>query len=464
MDLASPNQARPDPAPAPRQGPRPLALHLANASLTWFTSQAALPLLKSGSLPWKPELAEKGSELLQGLAAADSAEFGRALERELRRRAGLFLSGIQAYRHHPYRRDMEDMPVLWQEGSTRLLDYAPAGGVPVLAVPSLINRGYILDLSPGNSLLRYLAAQGMRPFLVDWGAPGEIERRFTLTDYIAGRLERAAEAVSQAAGAAQAGQGPGRRAEQKSDGKILVLGYCMGGNLALALADRRPDLVSALALLATPWKFHAERPEQARLLGSLAGSFAASFAQLGEVPVDVLQSLFAALDPLLAVKKFSRFATMEPEGEGARAFVALEDWLNDGVALSLPVALECLGEWYGQDTPGRGEWRVAGRAVLPRNVKQPSLVMVPAQDRIVPPLSAAALADELPNVERFTAPLGHIGMVVAREAPKDTWPKLAGWLKESEFLCFARRLGPESFDRLRTGPRLCYARSPSSRP
>jgi len=430
VDLASPNQAAA--RPQHRQGPRPLALHLANASLTWLSSQAALPLLKSGSLPWKPELAANGSALLKSLEASDSAEFGRALERELRRRAGLFLKGIEAYRHHPYRRDMEDMPVLWQEGSTRLLDYAPAGGAPVLAVPSLINRGYILDLAPGNSLLRYLATQGLRPFLVDWGAPGEVERRFTLTDYIAGRLERAAEAVSQASGVSQAGQGPGRRAEQKSNrgGTISVLGYCMGGNLALALADRRPDLVRSLALLATPWKFHAERPEQARLLGSLTGSFAVSFASLGEVPVDVLQAVFAALDPLLAVKKFSRFATMDQDGEGARAFVALEDWLNDGVALALPAALECLGDWYGRDTPGRGEWRVDGRAVQPRNVQQPSLVMVPAQDRIVPPLSAAALADELPNAERFTPPLGHIGMVVAHEAPKDTWPKLAGWLKE----------------------------------
>ncbi len=411
MDLAFQN---PVAQPALRQGPRPLALHLANASLTWLTSQAALPLLKSGSLPWKPELAANGSELLQSLAGVNSAEFGRALERELRRRADLFLSGIQAYRHHPYRRDMEEMPVLWQEGTTRLLDYAPAGGAPVLAVPSLVNRGYILDLAPGNSLLRYLAAQGMRPFLVDWGAPGEVERRFGLTEYIAGRLEKAAEAVSQASGG----------------GTISVLGYCMGGNLALALADRRPDLVGSLALLATPWKFHAERPEQAQLLGSLAGSFAVSFASASEVPVDVLQSLFASLDPLLAVKKFSRFATMDKESEGARGFVALEDWLNDGVALALPAALECLGDWYGKDTPGRGEWRVAGRAVVPKNVGQPSLVMVPAQDRIVPPLSAAALAEELPNAERFTAPLGHIGMVVAREAPKETWPKLAGWLKE----------------------------------
>jgi polyhydroxyalkanoate synthase subunit PhaC len=97
--------------------------------------------------------------------------------------------------------------------------------------------------------------------------------------------------------------------------------------------------------------------------------------------------------------------------------------------LALPAAVECLDDWYGLDTPGRGEWRVAGRAVLPRNIAQSSLVMVPAQDRIVPPLSAAALVDELPNAERFTPPLGHIGMVVAHEAPKEVWPKLARWLK-----------------------------------
>jgi len=429
MDLASLNPGFPNPLMRP--GPRPLALHLANASLTWLSSQAALPLLKNGSLPWKPELAAAGGALLQNIAAVNSEAFNRALERELRRRAGLFLSGIEAYRHHAYRRRVEDMPLLWQEGTTRLFDYAPAGGQPVLVVPSLINRGYILDLSPGNSLLRYLASQGLRPFLLDWGAPGTLERGFGLSDYITQRLEKAAEVAAEAASAAQPraeSSGPRRRAEPI---KVSVLGYCMGGLLSLALADRRPDLVNALALLATPWKFHAERPDQARLLGDLADNFAKSFASLGEVPVDVLQALFAALDPLLGLRKFSRFAAMPSDSDGARSFVALEDWLNDGVPLALRVALECLGDWYGRDTPGRGEWRVAGRAVLPKNVAQPALVMVPAQDRIVPPLSAAALADELPHAERFTPTLGHIGMVVGHEAPNETWPKLAGWLKEN---------------------------------
>src|SRR3546814_16696876 len=71
----------------------------------------------------------------------------------------------------------------------------PRDGLPLLVVPSLINRGYVLALAPGRSLLRALAAAGFRPFLVEWGHPGEAARRFTLTDYVAGSLEGALEAV-----------------------------------------------------------------------------------------------------------------------------------------------------------------------------------------------------------------------------------------------------------------------------
>lgn len=404
------------PAPSnrpPRQGPRPLALHLANASLTWLSSQAALPLWKTGSLPWSPHLAAEANALAQSLNGLNgaAAEFPAALERELRRRADLFLTGIDRYRHHPYRRSLPDMPLLWQEGTTRLLDYSPIGGAPLLVVPSLINRYYILDLANGNSLLRHLAGEGIRSFAVDWDAP-MAERKFNLTDYIL-RLERAAEAAVKASG----GQ------------KLCVLGYCMGGLFAVALAARRPDLVSSLALLAVPWAFHAERADHARLLGAMADPFAASFANLGEVPVDVLQALFSSLDPLLAVKKFTRFAELAPESPAALGFVALEDWLNDGVALALPSALECLREWYGEDRPGRGEWRVGGKPIVPEEVAVPSLVILPATDRIVPPLSAKALAAALPKATVMTPPLGHIGMVVARDAPKVVWGKLSEWVR-----------------------------------
>ena len=407
-----PASTRPVQPHAPRQGPRPLALHLASATGALTSSRAALPLLKSGLLPWRPEFALAGGTLSLALAGASSDEVRAALDAELTRRAARFLDGIERYRAHPYRRDLPEPPLLWQDGTTRLLDYRPRGGPPVLVVPSLINRAYILDLAPRQSLLRYLAAQGLRPMLVDWGAPSETERRFDVGRYIVERLEPAAEIARQAAGGAVP----------------IVLGYCMGGLLALALAARRPELVATLALLATPWRFHAERGEQAKLLGTLAEPIARSYAPLGEVPVDVLQSLFASQDPLLALRKFSRFAEMPQDSAQAQGFVALEDWLNDGVPLAIPVARECLGGWYGEDRPGRGLWRVGGKRILPRAINQRALVVVPAQDRIVPPATAAVLADELPRAESLTPRLGHIGMIVARDAPAAVWAPLADWL------------------------------------
>lgn len=406
MNLPPPN------GPGRRQGPRPLALHLTNGLSALTSSRAGLPLLKRGLPSWRPAFEAQGQALQSDLADVPFDEFEAAVDRELRHRIDRFLAGIETYRHHSYRRHVAEPPPVWSEGTTRLLDYRPSGGAPVLVVPSLINRGYILDLAADNSLLRHLAGAGLRPLLVDWGKPGAIERRFTLTDYIAGRLDRAAVAAHGLAG-----------------GPIAVMGYCMGGLLALALAQRRPDLVGALALLATPWHFHAENPGQARLLGAMAEPLAVAFEPLGEVPVDVLQAFFAAVDPLLALRKFTAFADLPPDSGAARDFVALEDWLNDGIPLAMPVAMECLAGWYGTDAPARGVWSVDGRPVLPAEVRIPSLVVLPGLDRLVPPASAAALADALPTVERLAAPLGHIGMIASRKAPPRVWQPLGEWLR-----------------------------------
>ena len=114
----------------------------------------------------------------------------------MRWRFDALLTGVERYRGHPYRRDLPDPPTVWEEGPARLLDYgAGGGGRPVLFVPSLINRHYILDLSEGCSLMRWMAGRGIRPLLLDWGGTGPLERRFTLTDFVAGRLERALNAV-----------------------------------------------------------------------------------------------------------------------------------------------------------------------------------------------------------------------------------------------------------------------------
>ena len=71
--------------------------------------------------------------------------------------------------------------------------------------------------------------------------------------------------------------------------------------------------------------------------------------------------MFAAMSPNLIQAKFRRFATMDMASpEAAEAFVALEDWLNDGVALTGPVGRACLHGWYGENLPGRDLWKIGG--------------------------------------------------------------------------------------------------------
>ncbi|HUC63583.1 MAG TPA: alpha/beta fold hydrolase [Alphaproteobacteria bacterium] len=418
-EIPGPQIPRPEiPRPEiPRVGPRPLALHLGTALATWMSSRAGLPLLTSASLPWRPELLDAAAALGRDLASLDPEALDAALEREIRRRLDLYLTGLERYRHHPYRRDLEDPPAIWAEGTTRLLDYGAFSGErgghapAVLFVPSLVNRGYILDLARGNSFLRWLAGEGVRPLLVDWDAPGEAERGFDLTDYIAGRLERALDAALEAA-----------------EGPVGLVGYCMGGNLALALAQRRPRDITALALLATPWDFHADQPELARAIAAGSVPLLEVADRVGELAVDVLQALFYLLDPYLAPRKFMRFAEFAPGSARDLAFVALEDWLNDGVPLAAAVARECLEGWYGANAPGRGEWKIAGEPVDPKALEVPTLVMVPEQDRIVPPASAEALVQLIPGAERLAPSLGHIGMMVGGLAESTVWRPLARWL------------------------------------
>jgi polyhydroxyalkanoate synthase len=426
-----------------RLGPRPLPAHLAAAIWTWTSSQAGLPAWRNGWLPWKDPRtaatagpggspAEKRESLRREIASADPSAFAAALQRQTTRRQLDLLRGIQAYRAHPYTRALADPAALWQEGTTRLLDYgqcpeaADPNGPPLLVVPSLINRAYILDLKPELSLLRHLAGLGFRPLLVDWDRPGTRERGFSLTDYIAGRLERALDAAMAAAG-----------------GPMPVAGYCMGGLLALALAERRRRDVSALALLATPWDFHADpdgwaadagghgQAPQARVAATGAQALEPAMQALGVLPVDALQTLFQGLDPLTGVRKFLTFAHLNPESSRAETFVALEDWLNDGVPLAAPVARECLYGWYGRNDTARGRWKIAGRPVDPARVTQPALCLLPAQDRIVPPASAAALGKALANAEVRSPALGHIGMVVSGRARREAWAPLADWLARS---------------------------------
>lgn len=264
-------------------------------------------------------------------------------------------------------------------------------GPTLLLVPSLINPPHILDLDGERSLARALNG-GNRVLLLDWG-PAALRRELDLTAHIDTLLLPLIDAV----------------------GPTIVLGYCLGGTLTLAAASRSRD-VMAVITLASPWQFGAY-PEAARaaLRAMWDGSRAAA-AQLGGLPMEVLQSAFWSLDPDRTVLKFARFGELDPSSREARRFIALEDWANGGEPLPLPAARELIERLFGDDATGQGKWRAG---TLPTC---PTLHVTAANDRIVPANTAAAG----PSV---ACPAGHVGMVVGHDAPRLLHAPLREWLE-----------------------------------
>ena len=420
-----------------RLGPRPRPQHLSLAAATWLNSGAILPALRLGSQNWaapkdrrgerdsppsaaspsdpRESLRSRWRDLLAEVDKAEPAALAGALQAEGLRRFDQLLTGVEKYRRAPKSRTVPEAPVLWREGSTKLLDYRQGidpKAPRLLVIPSLVNRYYILDLESQASFLRWSAAQGFAPFVMDWASPGAQERGFGFTDYVAGRLERALDAV-----------------QREPGGSVFVIGYCMGGNLALALSLRRQAQIAGLILLATPWDFHAEAKEHALMLAEIGRNLEPVLQLFGELPVDILQCFFSGFDPFQILRKFQNFAGADPQSAGAKKFVALEDWLNDGMAVSAAVARECLLGWYGENTPARGLWKVGGAPVLPQQFQQPALCLIPAGDRIVPPKSAIALADAMPKGERMLPSAGHIGMMAGGKALPLVWEPMQEWMK-----------------------------------
>ena len=323
-----------------------------------------------------------------------------------------FAQGVQAYQHHSHHRITDDAPRWSGPATLPVLDYGKANGKqPVLVVPSLINKSYVLDLFEDRSFMRFLASRGLSAYLLDWTASEARLPASDLTAYINDVLVPVLSALKE-----QHGRPP------------VLVGYCMGGTLAAAPAAMHANLVSALVLLAAPWDFHVESGGIRHWLAQWRPGLEATIEVLGHAPIDLLQALFAGLDPTLVGRKFRSFAAMDQNSDEAKRFVVLEDWLNDGVPLAGPVALECLFDWYLANTPLTGRWLIGDQPVVPEHILCPTLAVIPERDRIVPPKSAAALAERIPKAQILSVTLGHIGMMTGGRAAQEVYEPVADWI------------------------------------
>jgi polyhydroxyalkanoate synthase len=206
---------------------------------------------------------------------------------------------------------------------------------------------------------------------------------------------------------------------------VDLVGYCLGGTMALAAAQLGP--ARSVATIAAPWHFNGF-PEESRgkLAGLWAGAEPAATA-LGVLPMEVLQSVFWSLDPARTIAKFEDFATLE--GEAAHTFVRLEDWANEGPPVAGAAAREMFESLFRDDLPGTGRWQVGGEIVMPESLSIPFINIVSTTDRIVPHATAPRAG------ERLDLALGHVGMVVGSRGGEMLWEPLAAWLSRVAAKC-----------------------------
>lgn len=312
---------------------------------------------------------------LQAACAGDPARLAAAL------------AGLARYQQAPRPAPPPKRPEVARIGEVSLR--GTLGPRPVVIVPSLINPAHVLDL-PGRSLMAHLESAGLNPLIIDWGDSPE---PLGLSSLVSERLCPLVNILPQ---------------------PVALLGYCLGGTLALALAAQTP--ITRLALIATPWNFTGYGDGQRAALAGWWASAGPMAQAMGQLPIDLLQPAFWSLDPAGLVAKYVRLATAN--AHDLADFVRLEDWANGGTPLSLAAAQD-LAALYAN-----GGWA----DVDPAAFTTPILDVIAGTDRIVPP-GAALSTQGIGTALQLDA--GHVGMVVGRRAPQLLWEPLVHWLADA---------------------------------
>jgi polyhydroxyalkanoate synthase len=209
-----------------------------------FTLREGLEVLAPDNyLPTNPKLIEQtvqehGRNLLRGVT-----HLAQDVKRTFRHEGP---AGIEQYRVGEHIA-VSPGKVILRNGLMELIQYSPqteqVHAEPVLIVPAWIMKYYILDLSPRNSLIRYLTGRGHTVFMISWKNPEVADRDLAMDDYLTQGVFAALDAVNAVV--------PKR--------KVHATGYCIGGTLlAIAsalLAARGEDRLASMTLFAAQTDF-----------------------------------------------------------------------------------------------------------------------------------------------------------------------------------------------------------------
>ncbi len=294
--------------------------------------------------------------------------------------------------------------VVLRNALVELIQYSPATpavhAAPIFIVPAWIMKYYILDLSPANSLVRWLVSQGHTVFCLSWKNPSPAERDLGMDDYVRLGIEEPLAAVCSIVP-----QAP-----------VQAVGYCIGGTLlaigAAALAGRGDRRLGSLTLFAAQTDFSEPgelslfiRPGQLALLEAM-------MAQRGVLESHQMAAAFQLLRPQELIYQPAVNTYLRGQRE---PMVDLMAWNADGTRMPSRMHGEYLRRLYLENELAADRYTVGGRTVHLADIRAPAFVVGTEADHVAPWRSVYK-ADRLLGSESVTFLLtsaGHNGGIVS---------------------------------------------------
>ncbi|MEM9785017.1 MAG: alpha/beta fold hydrolase [Pseudomonadota bacterium] len=264
--------------------------------------------------------------------------------------------------------------VVFRNHLMELIQYAPSTDKvhpePVLIVPAWIMKYYILDLSPDNSMIKYLTEQGFTVFAISWRNPGAEDADLGMMDYLHQGPQAAIDHICNVTKAKQ----------------VHGVGYCLGGTLlsiaAAAMARDGDDRLASMTLLAAQTDF-SEAGELMLFINESQVSFLEDvMADQGYLDATQMMSAFQMLRSNDLI--WSQMVRKYLLGESNGAMNDLMSWNADSTRMPARMHSEYLRQMFLNNDLAAGRYHVDGHAVSLRDIRIPVFGVGTETDHIAP--------------------------------------------------------------------------------